>query len=182
MKRKILIGILMFSLIFSGCTTRNKGVDDFSVARSSDSISSEEIHYFDAEAVALASTSNKTASLRSEALRAYNIVNETREKNGLETLSWDVNLESTSDVRAMECSQSFSHTRPNNTPWYTVNSQIMGGENLAYGFKNASEVLAGWMDSPTHRENILFPDFTKMSISVYVTDDGTYYWSQEFGY
>ncbi len=58
----------------------------------------------------------------------------------------------------------------------------MGGENLAFGYNDASSVLEAWMNSPTHRENILFPDFTKISISIYVADDGTAYWAQEFGY
>lgn len=181
MKKKILIGMLASLLLFTGCE-KTAGIDSDSAMRSAESITSEEVHYFDGLAVALAESSGGTASLRSEALRAYNLVNERREQAGLEPLVWDSNLEGTSDVRAKECSQSFSHTRPNGSAWYTVNSQIMGGENLAYGYENAADVLNGWMDSPTHRENILYPTFTKISISVYVADDGTYYWSQEFGY
>ena len=77
---------------------------------------------------------------------------------------------------------SFSHTRPNGSSWYTVNSKIMGGENLAYGYYDANSAVNAWMDSPTHRENILWPEFTKVAISVYAADDGTYYWAQEFGY
>ena len=181
MKRKIFISLISLSLLFSGCEKVGR-LDNHSVMRSEEAISAEDVHYLDNEAIALADTSGDKASLRGEALRAYNLVNEQRTNTGLDPLVWDSNLESTSDVRAMECSRVFSHTRPNNQPWYTVNSQIMGGENLAYGYNNASDVLKGWMNSKTHKENILYPDFTKISISVYVTDDGTYYWSQEFGY
>lgn len=182
MKRKILIGLISLSLLLiPGCRKIGE-IDDKSAIRSIESIKLEDIHYFDNEAIALADSSGDKASLRSEALRAYNLVNEEREKAGLEPLIWDPNLENTSDVRAIECSESFSHTRPNNEPWYTVNSQIMGGENLAYGYDNATDVLHAWMESVTHRENILYPNFTKMSISVYTSDDGVYYWSQEFGY
>ena len=91
-------------------------------------------------------------------------------------------FESTSSVRSQECSVSFSHTRPNGKAWYTVNSNIQGGENLAYGFNDADSATEAWMNSPTHRDNILYPDFEKIAISVYVTDDGTAYWAQEFGY
>ena len=187
MKRIMSIVLLILmacsvALSLAGCGRNEEGIDSSSALRTFEAVSSEDVHYFDEEAIALADSSGDTASLRSEALRAYNMVNEERERAGLGALVWDSNLESTSDVRARECEQSFSHTRPDGNPWYTVNSEIMAGENLAYGYETAGEVLRGWMDSPTHRENILYPTFTKIAISVYVADDGTYYWSQEFGY
>ena len=160
----------------------NKGVDDIDARRTSNDIATEESIFLDDEAIALADTSGASTSLRSEAMRAYNLVNSQRTSSGLPSLVWDNNLESTSAVRAQECSVSFSHTRPNGKPWYTVNSQIMGGENLAYGYYDANSALNAWMDSPTHRENILWPEFNEIAISVYESDDGTYYWAQEFGY
>lgn len=182
MKKKFLIGLVLSSLLFTGCRKDAEGIDKSSAIRNIETIKLEKIHYFDEEAIALADSSNDTASLRSEALRVFNMINEEREKVGLNLLNWDSNLESTSDVRAIECAEKFSHIRPNGDPWYTVNSEIMGGENLAYGYRNAGEVVSGWMNSITHRENILYPTFTKIAISVYVDDDGIYYWAQEFGY
>lgn len=190
MRNKVLTlavtGLIFTSLIICGILiavnrTNIGKLDEGSVIRTVPELSSG-VHYFDSEAIALADTSNNKASLRSEALRAFNLVNKNREEAGLPCLKWDVNLENTSDVRARECGEKFSHTRPNNQPWYTVNSDIMGGENLAFGFNDANSVLKGWMDSTSHRENILYPDFTKVSISIYKSDDGTYYWAQEFGY
>ena len=160
----------------------NKGVDDGPALRAADEIANEETVFLDDEAIALADTSAANSSLRSEAMRAFNLVNSVRAANGLPALVWDNNLESTSAVRAQECSVSFSHTRPNGRPWYTVNSSIMGGENLAYGYYDANSAVNAWMDSPTHRENILWPEFTRIAISLYAADDGTYYWAQEFGY
>ena len=116
------------------------------------------------------------------ALDALDGINAERAANGLKALKWDGNLEATSSVRAQECEVSFSHTRPNGKPWYTVNSKVQGGENLAYGFDSAVEAVDAWMNSPTHAETILWPEFTKCSISIYAADDGTYYWAQEFGY
>ena len=160
----------------------NGSLDDSAAIRNLAEIENAELVFLDSEAIALADSSGDTASLRGEALRAYNLVNDERSRAGLQPLAWDPNLEGTSDVRARECAQEFSHTRPNGSPWYTVNSEIMGGENLAFGYNDARSVLDGWMNSPTHRENILFPDFTKISISIYRADDGTVYWAQEFGY
>ena len=191
MKKGTLLGIitgvvivpLTVCAIVIGINAKKSGsIEAESAFRASAEIAADDIHYFDSEAVALADTSGDTASLRSEALRAYNLVNEERERAGLGTLTWDSNLESTSDVRARELEQSFSHTRPNGSAWYTVNSDIMGGENLAFGYDDANSVLDAWMNSTSHRENILYPTFTKISISIYVADDGTTYWAQEFGY
>ena len=182
MTRKIIILAFLVAFSFTGCNKQISGTDGKPVARTLESILNDQIHYFDEEAVALADKSDEVASLRSEALRAYNLINDEREKAGLKALAWDSNLESTADVRAMECAQEFSHTRLNGSPWYTVNSDIMGGENLAFGYENARDVVRGWMDSISHRENILYPSFDTIAISIYVDDDGVWYWSQEFGY
>lgn len=141
-----------------------------------------DLYFFDSEAVALSNASDVDAGLRAVALEANNLVNEERAQAGLDELAWDQNLETVSHVRAKECSQSFSHTRPSGKQWYTVNSKIQGGENLAFGFDTAEDAVEAWMNSPTHRDNILYDEFTKCAISIYETDDGTYYWAQEYGY
>lgn len=179
------IGVLaasVLSCIVITTSNVNTGLVEDNAFRTVTEIASADVIYIDDEAIALADSSGDSTALRSEALRAYNLVNETRADEGLDTLTWDQGLESTSAVRAEECSSSFSHTRPNGSPWYSVNSQIMGGENLAFGFDDAGSAVDAWMDSPTHRDNVLYPDFTKIAISVYVADDGTHYWAQEFGY
>jgi uncharacterized protein YkwD len=57
------------------------------------------------------------------------------------------------------------------------------GENVAVGDTTAQAVVAGWLASPHHCENIMDPDFTQMAIA-YAVDDrskGSIYWAQEFG-
>jgi uncharacterized protein YkwD len=56
------------------------------------------------------------------------------------------------------------------------------GENLAAGYPSPEAVVAGWMASPGHRDNILSPRFTETGIGV-ATGDGKFrmYWTQEFG-
>ncbi len=107
-------------------------------------------------------------------------VNQIRVANGLNALRYDAALESTSVVRASEITSRFSHTRPDGSDWYTVNENLMYGENLAEGFKTADEVVNAWMASPAHKANILKPDFTTMSVSM-TTSNGRTYWAQEFG-
>ena len=84
-------------------------------------------------------------------------------------------------VRAQEIVGTWSHTRPNGSDWYTVNSSIMYGENLAKGYSSASDCVAAWMASPTHRENVLYADFRTCGIAIY-EQGGAWYWAEEFGY
>lgn len=175
-KIKIFSMIILSAIILTSC----KGIDSNSATRSFAEINSEQYHCLDNEAIALAESANDTG-LRAKALEAYNEINKEREKEGLNDLSWDINLETVADVRAKECSQKFSHIRPNGTQWYTVNSKIQGGENLAFGFDNAEDCIEAWMNSPTHRDNILYDEFEKVAISIY-EENGVYYWANQYGY
>ena len=154
------------------------GIDSGAVRYKSDG----DIYYLDSEALALSDSSDANTGLRAEAIEASNIINDIRDDAGLDGLDWNQNLETVSSVRAKECSDDFSHTRPNGKSWNTVNSKIQGGENLAYGFETAEETVDAWMDSPTHKDNILYGDFTQGAISIYQDDSGIYYWANEFGY
>ena len=167
----VVISILPFALNYGT-------VDDEAVRCAIDN----NVIYLDSEAIALSSASNTDSSLREKAIEAGNLINDMREDAGLDPLDWDLNLEQTSDVRSQEISDVFSHTRPSGKPWNTVNSQIQGGENLAFGFDEAQDVVDAWKDSPTHYENMMYGDFTKGAISIYKGDDDTYYWAEEFGY
>lgn len=184
MKRLTDFGIAIFIfLILLGCAIflnfNNNGIDKNKAFRTSSELIKEPL-YIDNEAIALADSSNDTG-LRAVAMDASNRVNEIRAEAGLSQLKWDNNLETVANVRANEISKSFSHTRPNGREWYTVNSKIQGGENLAFGFNTAKDVVDAWMNSPTHRDNILYDEFNKVAISIY-EEDGIYYWAQQYGY
>ena len=173
----IFISLLLgLTLVFS---SDKSGIDNNKAFRTLGDLIKEP-YFLDNEAIALSESSEDTG-LRAEAIEANNMVNEIREDAGLEPLEWDNNLETVASVRANEISENFSHTRPNGKQWYTVNSKIQGGENLAFGFDNAEDVVNAWMDSPTHRDNILYDEFEKGAISIY-EEDGTYYWAQQYGY
>ncbi len=189
MNKKLTAGIVAAGLLavsvaaYFGINGGNKvGLLEENAFRSVSDIANEKVTYLDSEAVALASISDSDTGLRAEALEAFNEVNEERAAAGLKALKWDQNLETVSAVRAQECSISFSHTRPNGSKWCTVNSKIQGGENLAFGFDSASDAVDAWMNSPTHRDNILYDEFTKVAIAIYQDDDNTCYWAQEYGY
>ena len=187
MKKKTLLGIIATAVIVpvTACAIlfnyTGVGVGDQSAYRDLAEIESGDL-FLDNDMLALAASSETDANLAAMADEVIGLVNAERMASGLAPLQATTNLYQVAAIRAKEISISFSHTRPNGSPWYTVNSQIQGGENLAYGYGNATSVMDGWMNSPTHRENIMWPEFTKLAVAVYVADDGTYYWTQEFGY
>ena len=151
----------------------------------------EEVVYIDEEAIALAGSMQnaemteeqraRADELRAIAVEAFNLVNEERAEAGLPALVWDMDLETCAQVRATEIQTKFSHTRPNGSDWYTVNSDLMWGENLAKGYKNASTLVDAWMNSPSHAANILDGEFVTCSIAVYEVNNKLYF-AQEFGF
>ena len=105
--------------------------------------------------------------------------NAERAKAGLGELRVDAELTRAARVRAGEIAMTFSHTRPDGTPWSTVSAAAYG-ENIAMGQKTADKVMAAWMTSQGHRENILRPGFGSIGVCCYVSG-GVTYWVQLFG-
>lgn len=189
MKNRTIWGLLTVSALLASIivcsykvTAEHKGLTDQASQRSLADIQNDPIIYLDDKALAGAADSSTDAALKSKAIEAYALVNEVREAAGKEDLTWDPNLESAADVRASESSRSFSHTRPNGDPWYTVDSSIQGGENLAFGQDTAMQVVNDWIESPTHFENIVYDDFTSCAVSLYQDNYSVNYWALEFGY
>jgi uncharacterized protein YkwD len=54
-------------------------------------------------------------------------------------------------------------------------------ENVAVGHPTTEAVVAGWMASPGHRENIVSTQFTEMGAGVAVARNGRLYHAQVFG-
>jgi uncharacterized protein YkwD len=122
------------------------------------------------------------ASTNAQTEAAVSKVNQIRIAAGLNPLSTgDAALQSAADERAEEITRKFSHTRPDGSAWYTVNPDVVYGENLAENFATADTVVNAWMASPAHKANILKADFTKMAISSYEMN-GVTYWAEEFCY
>lgn len=128
------------------------------------------------------STTDAAEQYRSQVIL---LVNAERAKAGVaEIVPYDV-LSPMADVRAAEAAVQFKHTRPNGTRCFTIFADndmtySAAGENLAYGFSTPEAVVTAWMNSPSHRQNILDPDFMYIGIGYYFNDTGTLYVSQLF--
>jgi len=113
------------------------------------------------------------------------LVNVERTKAGLAPLSIDTNVQAAAMVRARECEQLFSHTRPDGSSFATALRQQnisyrSAGENIAWGQRSPQEVVNAWMNSPGHRANIMSFNFTAIGVGYYENANGTDYWCQLF--
>ena len=124
------------------------------------------------------------ASEMSEAKQELQLVkeiNNLRAKNGLAPLTMDKTLNSVAEVRSEECSQMWSHTRPNGKQGVdAIPGNVWKGENLSMMEGSADEYTTAEMfrmlcESPTHLDNMLFNEFTRVGISSYEAADGCVY-------
>lgn len=106
------------------------------------------------------------------------LTNEDRKDAGLKKLVISKQLVSAADMKAKDMSSKryFAHISPEGrTPWYWIDlsgyKYIYAGENLAVNFTDSSDVEDAWMDSPTHKANILHKKFTEIGIA---TSPGIY--------
>lgn len=65
----------------------------------------------------------------------------------------------------------WSHTSPEGTqPWQVISSvgyaYTTAGENLAYGFDTSAGAMAGWMNSPGHKANVLNVNYTEVGFGI----------------
>lgn len=109
----------------------------------------------------------------------FDLTNQQRIYHGLNELSYASDLQHAADIRAKECSQLFSHTRPDGSSCHDIIEKdcIVSGENIILADKpiaTAENMMAEWMRSPGHRANILLPDFTEMAVGVYEISNVVY--------
>lgn len=112
------------------------------------------------------------------------LVNLERRREHLQPLKLASDLNRYAQVRAKEITRRFSHTRPNGTSCFTAVARPyrMVGENIAAGQRSSREVVEAWMNSPSHRENIMNPKFRELGVGYLYMPNLKYkhYWAQFF--
>jgi len=101
------------------------------------------------------------------------LVNQTRESSGLSPLTENAILTQAAQLKAenMIKNQYFDHTSPTGiTPWYWFSQAgykyKYAGENLAIGFYESDEVYRAWLNSPSHKANIMSPRYTEVGTAI----------------
>ncbi|MFC1997727.1 CAP domain-containing protein [Chloroflexota bacterium] len=121
------------------------------------------------------------------------LTNQERLSHGCGPVTMDSRLREAAEGHSkdMAVNDYFSHYAPDGTsPWERIRAQdyfyTLAGENIAVGYSSPELVVAGWMDSPGHRENILNCGFIHIGVGYYDLPDDTgsvnyrHYWTQVF--
>ncbi len=102
-----------------------------------------------------------------------NLTNEERAQNNVAPLTENALLTKAAQLKANDMAKNgyFAHTSPDGkTPWYWLDqvgyNYTMAGENLAINFFESKDVADAWMNSPTHRANIVKQGYTEIGIAV----------------
>ena len=127
---------------------------------------------------------NKEEDVNKFPVEVLRLVNQERAKVGAAPLKLAKDLSASAYIRARELPIKFSHTRPDGSKCFTAMPQIghVLGENLAGGQTTPKQVVQAWMDSKTHRDNMLSKNFTEMGVVYYYKSNSKYkhYWVQHF--
>ncbi|HSX47376.1 MAG TPA: CAP domain-containing protein, partial [Patescibacteria group bacterium] len=99
--------------------------------------------------------------------------NEDRISNGQTKLRFNGLLNSAAQAKAEDLASNnyWAHiSTTGKTPWnFITNSGYYyqkAGENLAYGFGSANDVVQAWLNSPEHKDNMLNKDFEDVGFGI----------------
>ncbi len=101
------------------------------------------------------------------------LTNQNRAANSQSNLVANSQLTSAAQAKAQHMIDNnyWAHVAPDGTtPWSFINSAgytyLKAGENLAYGYSTSADAVQGWMDSPTHRANILTAEYKDVGFGI----------------
>jgi uncharacterized protein YkwD len=99
--------------------------------------------------------------------------NDARAEAGVAPLVVSTELNTAAAAKLIDMQQSgyWDHYRPSDhkAPWDFMKeagySYKVAGENLARGFKTVQGITTAWLNSPTHRANLLSPKYTEVGFA-----------------
>ena len=101
------------------------------------------------------------------------LTNEARSINQLMPLSANSHLDLAAEEKLndMAVQEYFAHVSPSGvTPWFWIQKAQyrykVAGENLAIGFTNSQDTLNAWLNSPSHKANILNSQYRDIGVAV----------------
>ncbi|MGW2173709.1 CAP domain-containing protein [Streptomyces sp. NPDC001705] len=131
------------------------------------------------------STPPATTPASGDAAKVVELVNAERSKAGCSPVTVNAALTKAAQAHSedMAATGTMSHSGSNgSSPEDRITNAGYNwssyGENVAYGYETPEKVMAGWMSSPGHKENILNCDFKEIGVGL--AQPGSY-WTQDFG-
>ena len=105
--------------------------------------------------------------------RVVELTNQKRAEKGLGPLTLNGKLNEAAQRKAgdMFAFNYWAHISPSGrSPWSFFQEvgyrYLYAGENLARDFMNSESVIEAWMNSPSHRDNVLNPNYKEIGLSV----------------
>lgn len=121
--------------------------------------------FFSCFSIAFASEINSDSIIK--------LVNQSRTENSVSLLEENKTLDKVAQDKLNDMIKNnyFAHTSPAGiTPWHWFDENKYdyryAGENLALGFSSVENEHKAWMDSPTHKKNILNPNYKEIGVAV----------------
>ncbi len=122
---------------------------------------------------------------------AFDLLNKKRVENGFKQLEWSEDVAKIARQHSQDMAEFkyFGHRglddsmvsdradRSGLRKWRAI------GENIAFnrGYKDPVEVAVQlWLESPSHRRNLLKSDWSESAVGIAVAADGSYYFTQVF--
>jgi len=135
--------------------------------------------------------SSVVVNVESVELVAFDMLNQKRRENGLQPLAWSADLCSVARVHSQNMAEFdfFAH-RGLDGKMVSDRADSAGlgkwssiGENIAFnrGYQDpVGKAVKLWLDSPTHRNNLMSENWKESAVGVAVRADGSYYFTQVF--
>ncbi len=112
------------------------------------------------------------------------LINETRAEYGLNALVSDENISAIALAHSIDMAEYdyIDHISPTGVgPFDRLDTEgiyyMSAAENIASGFLTAQKVLESWMNSASHRQNILNGDFTHIGVGYHAGGSNGTYWT-----
>jgi uncharacterized protein YkwD len=127
------------------------------------------------DALAQEANSQETDSIKYLNLEReiINQLNQERSENNLHPLIFSPELRRAAEIKVKDLIENkyFLHTSPNGEKAWDILGDVgydykYAGENLAMKFKDAVSVHNAWMKSKSHKENILFENYTEVAVAI----------------
>ncbi len=123
--------------------------------------------------------------------KAFQLINEKRCEQGLKPLEWNEIIAKIARLHSQNMAnyKFFSHTGldgsmvSDRADKSGLNKWRAIGENIAYnrGYEQPIEfAVERWMQSPSHKRNLLDEQWRESAVGIFVTPEGTYYFTQVF--
>lgn len=103
----------------------------------------------------------------------FSLTNQKRQEAGLSPLNLDSMLCAAASKKAQDMFSKnyWAHISPDGTtPWQFIEESgyhyLFAGENLAKDFADSQGVVSAWMASPTHKDNILKPEYQDIGFAI----------------